>query len=95
MIDLSPLYDLCARELGDLNIEGAAVRGERFLVFHRGNADGGRDASPELKELRSRGVESMTGDRSIDVDELVDLREYDLGELGDSAVLQRRHTGRR
>ena len=63
------------------------MRGERFLVFHRGNADGGHNAVAEL-EL-PRVVESMTGDRSIDVDELADLREYDLGELGGTrAVLQ-------
>ena len=31
VIDLSPVYDLLREELGDLNIEGAAVRGERFL----------------------------------------------------------------
>jgi hypothetical protein len=80
VIDLEPLYDQLREELGDLNIEGAAVRGERFLVFHRGNADGGHNAVAEL-EL-ARVVESMVGDRSIDVEELVEVREYDLGELG-------------
>ena len=80
VIDLQPLYDLLRDELGDLNIEGAAVRGERLLIFHRGNSDGGHNAVAEL-EL-ARVVESMVGDRSIDVDELVALREYDLGELG-------------
>ncbi len=80
VIDLGPLYDLLRERLGDLNVEGAAVRGDRFLVFHRGNADGGHNAIAELD--LSRVVESMTGDRSIDVDELADLREYDLGELG-------------
>ena len=79
-IDLAPLYDLLRADLGDLNVEGAAVRGDRFCVFHRGNADDGHNAVAEL-EL-DRVMESMLGDRSIDVDELIELREYDLGELG-------------
>ncbi len=79
-IDLGPLYDLLRSELGDLNVEGAAVRGDRFLVFHRGNADGGHNAVAEL-EL-DRVMESMLGDRSIDVEELNEVRAYDLGELG-------------
>ena len=78
-IDLAPLYDLLRADLGDLNVEGAAVRGDRFCVFHRGNVDG-HNAVAEL-EL-DRVMESMLGDRSIDVDELIELREYDLGELG-------------
>ena len=38
-IDLAPLYDLLRAELGELNVEGAAVLRRPLLVFHRGNAE--------------------------------------------------------
>jgi len=78
-IDLHPLYERLRSQLGDLNVEGAAVLDERFLVFHRGNADGGENAIAELS--LEQVMESLTGDRSIEVDELQRVGVYDLGEL--------------
>ncbi len=80
VIDLQPLYSRLREELPELNVEGAAVRGERFLVFHRGNAKQSENAIAELS--LAQVMESLTGDRSIEVAELERVRAYDLGEMG-------------
>ena len=49
------------------------------MVFHRGNADDGENAIAEL-EL-GQVMNSLTGDRSIEVSELLRVAVYDLGEL--------------
>ena len=79
VIDLRPLYAELRTRVDELNVEGAAVLGERFLVFHRGNAEGGDNAIAELSLERVIG--SLAGDRSIEVEELEEFRAYDLGEL--------------
>ena len=79
VIDLKPLYERLRSELESLNVEGAAVLGERFMVFHRGNAGDGENAIAEL-EL-GQVMNSLTGDRSIEVSELLRVAVYDLGEL--------------
>ena len=38
-IELQPLYRRLREEIDELNVEGAAVLDDRFLVFHRGNGD--------------------------------------------------------
>jgi hypothetical protein len=78
-IDLSPAYDLLRAELGDLNVEGAAVLGEELLLFHRGNADG--DLNAVARFPLERALESLLGDQRIDVEEVGSLQRYDLGEL--------------
>ena len=80
VIELAPLYGLLRERLDDLNVEGAAVLGERFFVFHRGNAQGSENAIAELS--LERVMESMHGDHALDVEELERIRAYDLGELG-------------
>ncbi len=40
-IDLSPLYAALATRIPDLNIEGAVVHGDRFVLAHRGTRRGG------------------------------------------------------
>ena len=79
VIDLSPLYEMLRGELGDLNIEGAAVLGEELWLFHRGNEGeaGNVVAEVALEDL----AESLTGDLDIDVKELKELRSYELGEM--------------
>ena len=79
VIDLSPLYELLRKELGGLNIEGAAVLGEELWLFHRGNEgeSGNVVAEVALSDLAG----SLTGDLDIDVEELKELRQYDLGEM--------------
>lgn len=37
LVDLRPLYDLVAPLVTEMNLEGAVVRGDRLLLFNRGN----------------------------------------------------------
>ena len=77
--DLKPLYDRLRDEVEELNIEGAAVLGEHFALFHRGNARESENAIIELS--LERVVESLGGDRDLDPDEVEGISSYDLGEL--------------
>jgi hypothetical protein len=78
-IDLDPLYDVLRGEIEELNIEGAAVLGESFALFHRGN---GEDSANAIAELSLERVhQSVAGDGSLDPGELERVAEYDLGEL--------------
>jgi hypothetical protein len=78
-ISLHPLYELLRRDIEDLNVEGAAVMGERLWLLHRANAGKGPNVIAEL-ELESV-MASLRGDRTIDPDELAALRGYELGDL--------------
>ena len=78
-IDLEPLYTRLRDEIAELNVEGAAVLDDRFLVFHRGNGDNSQNAVAELG--LDQVMASLVGDRSIDVEELQRVAVYDLGEL--------------
>lgn len=78
-IDLSPAYELLRDEIGDLNIEGAAVLAEELLLFHRGND--GDSANAIARISLHHALQSIQGDLRIDVSELVSLRSYELGEL--------------
>ncbi len=78
-IDLKPLYDTVRERIPDLNVEGAAVLGGRFALFHRGNAKDSQNAVLELD--LERVTESLTGDRDLDPDELERVTSYDLGEM--------------
>lgn len=80
-VDLSPAYELLRGEIGDLNVEGAAVLGEELLLFHRGNADRGENAIARI--ALADALTSMRGDLRIDVEELRSLRNYELGRLDD------------
>ena len=78
-IDLTPVYDLLREEVPELNVEGAAVVGERLWLLHRGNH---RDSRSVIAELSLPDVmDSITGDRRVDPHELAALRAYDLGDL--------------
>lgn len=79
IVDLGPLYDLLGRYVEHLNIEGAGVMGERLWLLHRGNH---AETTNVVAELSLPAVmESLQGDLRIDVDELADVRSYDLGDL--------------
>ncbi|UJA21735.1 hypothetical protein HJD18_16970 [Thermoleophilia bacterium SCSIO 60948] len=80
VIDLNPMYELLRKELGAINIEGAAVFGDHLWLFNRGNDEGGKNAVAELR--MSDLAHSLRGDEEIDADELDALRTYELGELG-------------
>ena len=78
-IDFGPLYALLAEQVDHLNIEGACVMGERLWLLHRGNHAETKNVVAEL-ELAAV-MDSLAGDRRIDVHELAAMRSYDLGEL--------------
>jgi hypothetical protein len=79
VIDLHPLYERLRAEIRELNIEGAAVLGDRFWLFHRGNDARSQNVVPELSLEEVIG--SLTGDLALNVDELIEIRSYDLGEM--------------
>jgi hypothetical protein len=79
VVDLGPLYELLGTHVEHLNIEGAAVMGQRLWLLHRGNR---AETTNVVAELSLPAVmDSLRGDLRIDVDELADVRAYDLGEL--------------
>nr|MBA2523752.1 hypothetical protein [Solirubrobacterales bacterium] len=78
-VDLAPAYELLRGEIGDLNVEGAAVLGEELLLFHRGNRDASDNAVAKIS--LENAIESMRGDLRIDAEELVSLESYSLGNL--------------
>jgi len=77
--DLKPLYDSLREEIEELNVEGAAVLGEHFALFHRGNAKDSENAIVEL--ALERVLQSLGGDRDFDPEEVERISSYDLGEL--------------
>jgi hypothetical protein len=78
-IDFDPVYNTLRDELGDVNIEGAAIFGDRLWLFHRGNEGDAPNAVAEfgLADLSA----SLTGDLVVDPGELRDVKTYELGEL--------------
>jgi hypothetical protein len=79
-IELTPLYDLLRAELGELNIEGAAVVGERLWLLQRGNSELGVNVVAEL--ALAEVMDSLVHDRAFAASELRRVRAYDLGDLG-------------
>jgi hypothetical protein len=79
-IELGPVYDAMRSELGgEINIEGAAVLGDRLWLFHRANQGEAPNtiAEFELVDL-SR---TLREDLVVDPDELLAIRGYELGKL--------------
>jgi hypothetical protein len=79
-IELQPVYDAMREELGgDINIEGAAVVGDRLWLFHRANKGKAPNtvAEFELGDL-SR---TLREDLVVEPDELAAVRAYELGGL--------------
>jgi hypothetical protein len=75
-LDLAPLYS--ALDIPDLNIEGAAVAGERLLMFQRGN---GRAAVNAVIALSlERAMPDLARGR-LSADAVVAERRYDLGDI--------------
>ncbi|MGI8727266.1 MAG: DUF6910 family protein, partial [Solirubrobacterales bacterium] len=73
-----PAYELLRSELGEINIEGAAVIGDRLRLLNRGNK-GGANA---VCDLSLEQVErSLHSDLEIDPHEVLDVQPYELGEL--------------
>jgi hypothetical protein len=79
-IDLHPVYEELRAELdGRINIEGAAVLGDRLWLFHRGNEDDGPNAVAEF-ELADLS-QTLAEDLVVDPGELHAVRRYELGDL--------------
>jgi hypothetical protein len=79
-VELHPVYEAVRGELGgQVNIEGAAVLGNRLWLFHRANEDGGRNAVAEF-ELADLS-RTLAEDLVVEPSELCSLRRYELGEL--------------
>ena len=79
VIDFSPLHEMLREKLGGLNIEGAAVLADELWLFHRGNEG---EAGNVVAEIALNDLShSLIGDRDIDVEELKELRVYELGEM--------------
>jgi hypothetical protein len=78
-LDLGPLYRMLRDELGGLNVEGAAILGDRLWLFHRGNESQAGNVVAELSLSDLSG--SLAGDLDLDVSELRELRAYELGEM--------------
>jgi len=79
VIELGPLYERLAEEIGRVNVEGAAVLGERLWLFNRGNEEGSHNAVAELTITDLS--KSLQTDRELDADELHSVTEYELGEV--------------
>jgi hypothetical protein len=78
-IDMEPVYALMREHDPALNVEGAAVIGDRLWLLHRGNTERGVNLVGEL-ELADV-VASLGDDRRINCKELSAVRGYDLGDL--------------
>jgi hypothetical protein len=79
-LDLRPVYEALREELGgEINIEGAAVFGERLWLFHRGNQTGAPNAVAEV-ELTDLSL-SLAEDLRVDAGEVRSVRAYELGDL--------------
>jgi hypothetical protein len=76
--DLAPLYEALAREIPDLNIEGATVAGDRLLLFQRGN---GRGAVNAVVALDLDAVRAAIGEGRLGAAALIETRRHDLGEV--------------
>ena len=78
-LDMEPVYSLLREHDPELNIEGAAVMGDRLWLLHRGNTERGENLVAEL--ALADVLDSVREDREIDCDELAAVRAYDLGDL--------------
>ena len=78
-VDLRPLYSLLRDSLEDLNVEGAAVMGDRLWLLQRGNGPQGANlvVELELEEIMS----SLVRDRTAAARELRAVHEYSLGDI--------------
>ena len=78
-VALGPVYRLLSDYVLELNVEGAAVVGDRLWMLQRGNSDLGRNIVAELS--LEEVLESLRSDLAVDTNELINVRAYDLGEL--------------
>jgi hypothetical protein len=79
-VDFTTLYAQLTRELGPLNVEGAAVSGSRLRLLQRGNGDQGKDALVDLD--LERVVRALGEGRDPGPETVRTVRRWELGQAG-------------
>lgn len=79
-LDFTGLYAQLSRELGSLNVEGAAVTGGRLRLLQRGNGDQGTDALVDLDHERI--IRALETGRSLGPEVVRTVRRWELGRAG-------------
>ena len=79
-VEFTALYAQLARELGALNIEGAAVSGARLRLFNRGNGEAGVDAGVDLD--LGRVLRALESGEPPQPDVVRTVRRWELGRAG-------------
>lgn len=81
LLDFTALYTQLSRELGPLNVEGAAVSGSRLRLLQRGNGDQGTDALVDLDH--ERFVRALEAGSGLGPELVRTVRRWELGRVGD------------
>lgn len=79
-VDFTALYAQLTRELGPLNVEGAAVAGGRLRLLQRGNSDKGTDALVDLDH--ERVLRALEAGRALGADTVRTVKRWELGRAG-------------
>ncbi|HEX8441065.1 DUF6929 family protein [Archangium sp.] len=79
-VDFTSLYAQLTRELGPLNVEGAAVAGARLRLLNRGNGDVGADAVVDLDA--GRVLRTLEAGEALKPDVVRTVRRWELGKAG-------------
>jgi hypothetical protein len=79
VIDASPLYEMLQSDIDELNIEGAAIVGDRFTLLHRGNKAHSRSAtiSFDLDAV----LHSIACDGTLARLPILAIEHYNLGDI--------------
>lgn len=80
-VDFTPLYAQLTRDLGPLNVEGAALAGARLRLLNRGNGDQGTDAVVDLDA--GRVLRTLEANEPLQPDVVRIVRRWELGRAGD------------
>ena len=76
-VDLLVLHRHLGGRLAELNLEGAAVVGDRLILLQRGS---GADAANAMVSFSLAAATAEIAAGALGTDALLDVREYDLGE---------------
>jgi hypothetical protein len=79
-VDFTRLYAQLTRELGPLNVEGAALAGARLRLLNRGNGDQGADAVVDLDA--GRVLRTLEANETLQPDVVRIVRRWELGRAG-------------
>ncbi|MFL5358558.1 DUF6929 family protein [Archangium sp.] len=79
-VDFTRLYAQLTRELGPLNVEGAALAGARLRLLNRGNGDQGTDAVVDLDA--GRVLRTLEANETLQPDVVRIVRRWELGRAG-------------